>query len=122
MVQDLNFPIEIMPVSIYRDADGLALSSRNAYLEPEEREAAPALFRALTSAQRMIEEGEKDASVVKEASIWILDAEPKIRAEYFEIVDPVELQPVTEISGPVRIAAAIWIGKTRLIDNVAARP
>jgi pantoate--beta-alanine ligase len=57
MVQDLNFPIEIMPVSIYRDADGLALSSRNAYLEPEEREAAPALFRALTSAQRMIEEG-----------------------------------------------------------------
>jgi pantoate--beta-alanine ligase len=59
---------------------------------------------------------------VKEASIWILDAEPKIRAEYFEIVDPVELQPVTEISGPVRIAAAIWIGKTRLIDNVAARP
>ena len=122
MVQDLNFPTEIIPVPIYRDTDGLALSSRNAYLEPEERAAAPALFRALTSAQKMIEEGEKDVGIVKEASAWILDAEPQIRAEYFEIVDPVELQPVPEITGAVRIAAAIWIGKTRLIDNVAAGP
>ena len=122
MVEDLNFPIEIVPVPIYRDVDGLALSSRNAYLDPEERAAAPALFRALTSAQKMIEDGEKDVRVVKEASAWILDAEPKIRAEYFQIVDPAELQPVTEIAGPVRIAGAVWIGKTRLIDNVAASP
>jgi len=121
MVQDLNFPIEIVPVPIFRDEDGLALSSRNAYLDPEERAAAPALFRALTSARKMIEEGEKDAGIVKESSAWILDAEPKIRPEYFEIVEPVELQPVTDITGDVRIAGAIWIGKTRLIDNVAAR-
>ena len=122
MVLDLNFPTEIVPVPIYRDTDGLALSSRNAYLDAEERAAAPALFRALTSARKMIEEGEKDVGIVKEASSWILDAESKIRTEYFEIVDPVELQPVPEITGPVRLAAAIWIGKTRLIDNVAAAP
>lgn len=122
MVQDLNLSIEIVPVPIYRDADGLALSSRNAYLGAEERTAAPALFRALTSARRMIEEGEKDVRMVKEASAWILDAEAMIRPEYFEIVDPEELQPVTEITGPVRIAGAIWIGKTRLIDNVEATP
>jgi pantoate--beta-alanine ligase len=122
MTQDLNFPTEIIPVPIYRDTDGLALSSRNAYLDPEERAAAPALFRALTSAQKMIEEGEKDVGIVKEASAWILDAEPHIRPEYFEIVDPVELQPVGEITGEVRIAGAIWVGKTRLIDNVPAWP
>jgi pantoate--beta-alanine ligase len=122
MVKDLNYPIEVVPVPIYRDTDGLALSSRNAYLDPEERAAAPALFRALTSARKMIEEGEKDAAVVKEASIWILDAESRIRTEYFEIVDPAELQPVTQITGEVRIAGAVWIGKTRLIDNVAAVP
>lgn len=122
MTQDFNFPTEIIPVPIYRDTDGLALSSRNAYLDPEERAAAPALFRALTSAQKMIEEGEKDVGIVKEASAWILDAEPHIRPEYFEIVDPVELQPVGEITDEVRIAGAIWVGKTRLIDNVAARP
>jgi pantoate--beta-alanine ligase len=122
MVEDLNLSIEIVPVQTYRDADGLALSSRNAYLEPEEREAAPALYRALSSARKMIEEGEKDAAIIKESSVWILDAESHIRPEYFEIVDPVNLQPVTEIAGEVRIAGAIWIGKTRLIDNVSAVP
>ena len=122
MVEDLNLPIEIMPVATYREPDGLALSSRNVYLGPEERAAAPALFRALSSARRMIEDGEKDVGVIKESSAWILDAESHIRPEYFEIVDPANLQPVTEIAGEVRIAGAIWIGKTRLIDNVAAVP
>jgi pantoate--beta-alanine ligase len=70
----------------------------------------------------MIEDGEKDVAVIKKSSAWILDAESHIRPEYFEIVDPATLQPVTEIVGEVRIAAAIWIGKTRLIDNVAAVP
>jgi len=120
MVEDLNFEMEVVSVPIYRDVDGLALSSRNVYLDSDERAAAPALFRALTAAKKMIEDGEKDVRVVKDASQWILAAEPRIRPEYFEIVDPKELQPVTEIRGPVRIAAAIWIGKTRLIDNVGA--
>lgn len=120
MVEDLNLNVDIVGVPTYRDSDGLALSSRNAYLDSEERVAAPALFRALNGAKKMIEEGEKDVRVVKDASSWILDAEPRIRPEYFEVVDPIELQPVTEIRGEVRIAGAIWIGKTRLIDNVAA--
>ena len=75
---------------------------------------------ALLAAKKMVEEGERDIRVVKDASMWILAAEPRIRPEYFEIVDPIELQPVTEIRGDVRVAAAIWIGKTRLIDNVGA--
>jgi pantoate--beta-alanine ligase len=122
MVEDLNLPIEIVPVATYREPDGLALSSRNVYLEPAEREAAPTLFRALSSARKMVEDGEKDVAVIRDSSAWILDAESHIRPEYFEIVDPATLQPVTEIVGEVRIAAAIWIGKTRLIDNVAAVP
>jgi pantoate--beta-alanine ligase len=122
MVEDLNLGIEIVPAPTYRDEDGLALSSRNAYLDPDERAAAPALYRALTAARAMIEGGERNAQIVREASAWMLDAEERVRTEYFEIVDPVELQPVEEITGEVRIAGAIWIGKTRLIDNVAAAP
>lgn len=122
MVEDLNMDIEVVSVPIYRDVDGLALSSRNVYLDAEERAAAPTLYRALLGAKKMIENGEKDLRVVKDASQWILAAEEKIRLEYFEIVDPVDLQPVTEIRGEVRIAAAVWIGKTRLIDNVGATP
>lgn len=122
MVQDLNFAVEIVPVPIYRDADGLALSSRNAYLNSEDRAAAPALFRALSIAAAMIEKGERAAAVIKESARRFLAEHPRIRLEYFEIVDPLELQPVLDINAPVRIAGAVWIGKTRLIDNVAASP
>lgn len=122
MVQDLNLGIEIFPVPIYRDADGLALSSRNAYLNEAERAAAPVLFRALMLARKMIEEGERKSSVVREAAGSILAAQPLARVEYLQIVDPIEVQPVDEIAAEVRIAGAVWIGKTRLIDNVAAVP
>jgi len=122
MVQDLNLAIEIVPVPTYRDADGLALSSRNAYLDPGEREAAPALYRALTTARRLIENGERKSGIVKERAARILAEKPAIRPQYFEIVDPMELQPVAEITSEVRIAGAVWVGKTRLIDNVAAVP
>jgi pantoate--beta-alanine ligase len=122
MVQDLNYSIEIIPVATYRDADGLALSSRNAYLNAEERAVAPTLFRALTSARKMIEEGETDAGGIKDTASRILRAEPLIRVEYFEIVDPVELQPIREVRSEVRIAGAVRIGTTRLIDNVRAVP
>jgi pantoate--beta-alanine ligase len=122
MVQDLNFGIAIRAVPTYRDDDGLALSSRNAYLESAERSAAPALFRALTAARRRIEEGERKSSVVKEAAAGVLAAEPLVRVQYLEVVDPLEVQPVIDITAEVRIAGAIWVGKTRLIDNVAAVP
>jgi pantoate--beta-alanine ligase len=122
MVQDLNLGIDVMAVPTARDTDGLALSSRNAYLDSDQRAAAPVLFRALTAARKMIEEGERRANVVKEAALRILAAEPRARVQYLEIVDPTELQPVSEVSAEVRIAGAIFVGKTRLIDNLAAAP
>ena len=120
MVDDFNLPLTVVPVPTYRESDGLAMSSRNVYLSPAERTAAPAVYRALTLARERIASGEKDAAIIKTAAMSILAAEPLIRVQYFEIVDPSEVQPVAIVTGPVRIAAAIFIGKTRLIDNVAA--
>jgi pantoate--beta-alanine ligase len=118
MVTDLNVPVEIVGVPTVRESDGLAISSRNQYLSPAERKAAPALFRALQEAANAIRSGERDARKIRQAGIAVLGKEPLIRLEYFEIVDPGEMQPVSAISDPVRIAAAIWVGSTRLIDNV----
>jgi len=118
MVHDFNLPLDIVAVPTVREPDGLAVSSRNVYLDAEQRKAAPTLFRALEVARRMIESGESHPDTVKTAVREILEAEPQIRTEYVEIVDPVNVQPVSVIDGPVRVAAAIWMGKTRLIDNV----
>ena len=120
MVVDLNLPVTIVGVPTVREPDGLALSSRNKYLNDEERKAAPALYKALQEAARRIHSGERQASNVQEGALAVLTAWPVIRVEYFEIVDPYELQPVGVISGRVRIAAAIWISATRLIDNFSA--
>jgi pantoate--beta-alanine ligase len=119
MVSDLNLPVTIVGVPIVREPDGLALSSRNKYLNVEERKAAPVLHRALQEAAASIRAGEKDVAKIQNGAVAVLAASPLIRLEYFEIVDPTELQPVTVISGPVRIAVAAWIGTTRLIDNVS---
>jgi pantoate--beta-alanine ligase len=118
MVADLNVPVAILGVPTVRETDGLALSSRNKYLNPEERKAAPLLYRVLQDAAARIREGERDSAKVRDAAMAVLGQSPLIRPEYFEIVDPEELQPVEKIDGPVRIAAAIWIGTTRLIDNL----
>jgi pantoate--beta-alanine ligase len=120
MVEDLNMPVTVVPVPIVREPDGLALSSRNAYLTPEERAAAPVLQRALQAAKHLIEEGERDPQVVKAEGIRILATQPLAQLQYFEVVDSLEVQPVGEIRGEVRIAGAIFVGKTRLIDNLAA--
>lgn len=120
MVSDFNLRLAIVPVPTYREPDGLALSSRNVYLSAEERASAPALYRALTLARERIAAGESNVATIKAAAMKILASEPLIQVQYFEIVDPKEAQPVAIVSGPVRIAAAIFIGKTRLIDNVAA--
>jgi pantoate--beta-alanine ligase len=118
MVADLNVPVKIVGVPTVREPDGLALSSRNNYLSEPERQAAPALYAALKHAAGRIRAGEKDAAKIQSAAIAELEQSPLIRVEYFEIVDPGELQPVVTADRNVRIAAAIWIGKTRLIDNV----
>ena len=118
MVTDLNLAIEIVGVATVREADGLAISSRNQYLSAAERKAAPVLYRALQDAANRIRSGERDARKIRQAGIAVLGNEPLVRLEYFEIADPDEMQPLSGISGPVRIAAAIRIGSTRLIDNV----
>ena len=118
MVCDLNFPVRIVPVPTVREPDGLALSSRNQRLSPEERRIAPALYQALTAGRDLIAGGERDASKVKAAALRALASEPGIRLEYLEVVDT-RMQPVERIAGVVRLAAAAWIGSTRLIDNVA---
>lgn len=121
MVSDFNLAVIIVGVPIVREADGLAMSSRNKYLNAEERKAAPDLYRALQEAASRIRAGERDVSKIRETALGILARwSSLIRVEYLEVVDPDELQPLDVIKGPVRIAAAIWIGTTRLIDNVSA--
>ncbi len=120
MVEDMNMPVEIVSVATVRDADGLALSSRNRNLTAEQRAAALTLPRALEEARRAAAAGERDAEALRRAARRRFEREPLLRLEYFEIVDPDSLQPVERIAGPVRIAAAAWAGETRLIDNAAA--
>ena len=122
MVADLNLPVEIVGIPTVRESDGLAMSSRNQHLSPEERAIAPLLYRALRAAEAAIACGERNPEMAKCRALELLAREPRIRVEYFDIVGPEELQPVTEIAGPVLIAAAAWLGSTRLIDNVTACP
>ncbi len=118
MVEDLNVPVEIVGVPTVREPDGLALSSRNRLLDAEHRRAAPQLYRALRLAAENIAEGERDSARIKCAALASL-ADPLIRVDYLEIVDPVWVEPVSIVDGPVRIALAAYLGPVRLIDNVA---
>ena len=122
LVKDLNVLADIVEVPTVREADGLALSSRNAYLTVEERRIAPTLHRALQAAGILISNGATCAAEVKKKALLVFDAHPEVRVEYLEIVNPIDMQPVEQIVGPVRIAGAVWIGKTRLIDNVLCTP
>lgn len=117
MVRDLNFDITIVGCPIVREADGLALSSRNTYLNEEERKAALILNKSLTLGKEMIEAGEKNAAKVREAIIKHMETEPLAKVDYVEIVDAENLEPVETIDAPVLVATAVYIGKTRLIDN-----
>ncbi|HWB87328.1 MAG TPA: pantoate--beta-alanine ligase [Bryobacteraceae bacterium] len=120
MVADLNFPIAIEAAPTVREADGLALSSRNRRLSAEERVAAPALYRALCAAAARVREGARDAAEIRQAALDVLVREPRFRVEYVEVVDAAEMTQVDRVAGPVRVAAAAWIGATRLIDNIYA--
>jgi pantoate--beta-alanine ligase len=122
MVADLNMPVEIVGVPTVREDDGLALSSRNVLLSPEERTAAPVLYRALRLAAAMVAQGEYDPGKIRPAALAEIASQPLVQCEYFEIVDPAELQRVERITGPVLIGLAAWLGGTRLIDNVTAAP
>lgn len=117
MVRDLNFDITIVGCPIIREADGLAKSSRNTYLRQEERKAALVLSKSIFEGKRMVEAGEKDTAVIKKKMTELLLAEPLAKIDYVEVVDWNNLQPVDTITGPILTAIAVYIGKTRLIDN-----
>lgn len=117
MVRDLNFDIEIVGCPIVREADGLAKSSRNTYLNPEERKAALVLSRAVRLGQEMIQKGERNADVIVEKMKQLIEEEPLAKIDYVQAVDAISIQPVAEIKGTVLVAMAVYIGKTRLIDN-----
>lgn len=117
MVRDLNFDIEIVGCPIVREPDGLALSSRNTYLNTEERKAALVLSQALKLGKDMMESGEMDAVKIRKAMVEHIEKEPLARIDYVEIVDADSLESVQKIENKVLTAMAVYIGNTRLIDN-----
>ena len=116
-VRDLNFPVEIVACPIVREADGLAKSSRNTYLNPEERKAALILSQSLKKGQEAIEQGERDSQKVIDIIRENLQTEPLARIDYVEVVDFENIQRTPVIEGETLVAIAVYIGKTRLIDN-----
>jgi pantoate--beta-alanine ligase len=118
MVADLNMPVEIIAIPTVREPDGLALSSRNKRLTPEERVIAPALYGALEIGADCIRQGCTSATQVRSAALAHLRRHPDLRVEYLEVVDASSMTPVETIGGPVCIATAAWLGTVRLIDNV----
>ena len=121
MVRDLNFPLEIVPVATVREGDGLALSSRNAYLSQAERQAATALYRAMSKAQKMAAKGERDVALLGRAMQEICEAEPLVSVQYITIVDAQNLAPLhtlTALTGPARVLISARVGETKLIDNL----
>jgi pantoate--beta-alanine ligase len=115
MVRDLDFAVEVVGVPTVREPDGLALSSRNAYLDPAERTSALALSRALAAGRAAAEDG---PAAVLAAARAVLDEEPRVRLDYLEVVDPADLEPLTSAHPNALLAVAAWVGHTRLIDNV----
>lgn len=123
MVRDLNFDIEIVGCPIVRDEDGLAKSSRNVYLTPEQRKAALCLSRAVFAGQKMVEEGERDAAPVLEKMRSIIEAEPLARIDYVKMADFDKMEEIDHIGeDTVLVAEAVYIGKVRLIDNFIFDP
>jgi pantoate--beta-alanine ligase len=122
MVRDLNLDTEIVVCPIVREADGLALSSRNAYLKADERKASTVLHRALLAARDEISAGVRDALQLQSLLQRVIATEPLAAGDYAEIVDAESFEPVTRISRPCYILLAAFLGKTRLIDNLYVKP
>lgn len=117
MVKDLNFDIKITGCPIIREEDGLAKSSRNTYLNPEERQAALVLSKAVKCGRSLVEGGEKDSAVILKEMKSIIENEPLARIDYVEIVDMNTMKNIDTVKGDILCAMAVYIGKTRLIDN-----
>jgi len=118
MVRDLNLPVEIVACPIVREPDGLAMSSRNAYLDPQQRQQALALHRSLEHVRRLVGAGELSAAKLVAAGCAEFAAESAVRVDYFEIVNPDTLDPVADVSDGALVAVAAFVGTTRLIDNI----
>jgi pantoate--beta-alanine ligase len=118
MASDLNLPVTILAAPTVREKDGLAMSSRNTFLNPSERKEALCLRRALLQARRMARAGEREARKIRAAMRRIVEREPSARIDYLEIVDGEDLRPVRRIEPGAMAALAVFIGKTRLIDNI----
>jgi pantoate--beta-alanine ligase len=118
MVRDLNFPVEIVVCPIMREPDGLAMSSRNVYLDPQQRKQALVLHRSLLNVKELAQSGEKNAVKLAAAGLQEFAAEPLVRLDYFETVDPDTLDPVEDICRGALVAVAAFVGTTRLIDNI----
>jgi len=118
MVRDLAFDVEIVVCPIVREPDGLALSSRNAYLDPRQRKQATVLYRSLMRVQTLVDGGERNSARLISAALDVFKEEPEVRLDYFEIVDRETLDPVPDISQGALVAVAAFVGATRLIDNV----
>jgi pantoate--beta-alanine ligase len=119
MVRDLDVPVEILRGPIVREPDGLALSSRNVYLTPEERAAAPAIHRSLMAARAAYEAGARDTAALVAAGRAVLEAEPLLRLQYWQARDPQSLEPLAEVGEHgALLAVAAFLGATRLIDNL----
>jgi len=122
LVSDFNVATTIVGVPTVRESDGLALSSRNQRLDLDERQLAPALYHALQRVKSAIAAGVSNVSQLKQLAVTQIPPDPRLRLEYFEIVDPVDFQPVDAVTGPVVAAGALWVGTTRLIDNMRCVP
>ncbi len=122
MVRDLNMDVELIVAPIVREADGLALSSRNAYLTAEQRRQALVLHRALLQVEACANRGERSAETLRSAALAVLASEPAAKLDYFEIVDPDTLDPVGDLAQGALAAVAASFGSTRLIDNLLLPP
>lgn len=121
MVQDLNLRVEIVICPIVREPDGLAMSSRNAYLDPKQRQQALVLQRSLEKVRQMAERGEAGAARLAAAGRQEVAGEPSVRLDYFEVVDPDTLDPISDTSQGALVAVAAYVGSTRLIDNIVLK-
>jgi pantoate--beta-alanine ligase len=117
MVLDLNFPVEIVVCPIVREPDGLAMSSRNVYLDPDQRKAATVLYRSLSAAKNAYENGERDSGKLRQILNEILASEPLAEVQYVSCADYDTLEELDTVKGKALLSMAVFIGKTRLIDN-----
>ena len=121
MVHDLNFPVEIVACPIVRESNGLAMSSRNAYLDSQQRKSALVLYRSLARVREVFDRGERNTAKLITAGKETIAKDTGVRLDYFEVVDPETLDPLARINKPALVAVAAFVGTTRLIDNVELR-